>query len=175
MKPTRQYIRSRLLVAVLCLASPVLFAPLAFAQSALEEPQVDEAQKVDEDNDAREQITEFTREEKGDQITIQSTFGSSDIKNWKVLDKYHMVIETYRHGDLLATFSHSCSGLRFADTIGFSTFGPFELDRSTRIILPDGRRCHLKSLVAYEEPKDSEAASPKTGVESEGSAAKQAE
>lgn len=120
-----------------------------FAQSSLLAESGTEA----ESGAANEQVTEFTREKKGDQVTIHSSFGSSDIKNWRVLDRYHMVIETYRHGDLLATFSHSCSGLKFADTIGFSTFGPFDLDRSTKIILPDGRWCHLKSLVAYEPEK----------------------
>jgi len=110
----------------------------------------------DQGDNTNEQVTEFTREQKGDQVTIHSSFGSSDIKNWRILDKYHMVIETYRHGDLLATFSHACSGARFADTLGFSTFGPFELDRSTKIILPDGRWCHFKSLVAYESEDKSE-------------------
>lgn len=103
-----------------------------------------------------EQVTTFTKEKKQGAVVIHSTFGSNEIKNWRVLDNYNMVIETYSHGDFLATFSRSCSGLRFTETLGFSTLGPFELDKSTKLILPDGQRCHFKELkpyVAEEKPE----------------------
>jgi hypothetical protein len=96
-----------------------------------------------------EQVTTFTKEKKQGAVVIRSTFGSSDIKNWRVLDNRNMVIETYSHGDFLATFTSPCSGLRFTETIGFSTLGPFELDKSTKVILPDGQRCYFKELKPY--------------------------
>jgi Family of unknown function (DUF6491) len=102
---------------------------------------------------SKEQIVEFRKEDNNGQVVIHSTFGSSDIKNWRVVDLSRMVIETYSHGDLLATFMQACSGLGFADSLAFSTMGPFQLDRSTSVILPDGRRCQIKSLEPYESPE----------------------
>lgn len=103
-----------------------------------------------------EQVTTFTREERQGNVVIHSNFGSSDIKNWRVIDSTTMVIETYTHGDFMATFAQRCSGIRFAETIGFQTMGPFQLDRSTKIILPDGRRCFFKELKPYTEAEQSE-------------------
>lgn len=100
-----------------------------------------------------EQVTSFTREEKQGRVVIHSTFGSSDIKNWRALDNSSLVIETYSHGDFLASFSQPCTGIRFTDTLGFSTMGPFQLDKSTKIVLPGGRWCHFKSLEPYEQDK----------------------
>ena len=67
-----------------------------------------------------------------------------------------MIIETYTHGDFIAIFAQRCSGIRFAETIGFQTMGPFQLDRSTKIILPDGRRCFFKQLKPYTETEQSQ-------------------
>jgi hypothetical protein len=96
-----------------------------------------------------EQVTLFKT---GDEsVVIHSTFGSSDIKNWRAVDNNTLIIETYRHGRLVATFFSPCPGIRYAETIGFSTMGPFDLDRSTTVILPDGQRCHFKELKPYVE------------------------
>ena len=99
--------------------------------------------------DGGEQVTTFTREEKQGSVVIHSSMGSPDIKNWRVVDNKTLIIETYRHGELLATFSSPCSGIRFADSLGFSTLGPFELDKSSTVILPDGRRCFIRELEPY--------------------------
>lgn len=96
-----------------------------------------------------EQVTTFTREQREESVVIHSSMGSPDIKNWRVVDNSTLIIETYRHGDLIATFSPSCSGLRHADTIGFSTMGPFELDKSTKVLLPGGNWCFIKELKPY--------------------------
>jgi len=101
-----------------------------------------------------EQVTTFTREEKQDSVVIHSSMGSPDIKNWRVVDNKTLIIETYRHGELLATFGSPCSGIRSASSLGFSTLGPFELDRSTHVILPDGRRCFIKELTPYIKLED---------------------
>jgi len=100
-------------------------------------------------DDNKEQVTTFTREEKQDSVVIHSSMGSPDIKNWRVVDNKTLIIETYRHGELLATFSMPCTGIRSVSTLGFSTLGPFELDKSTHVILPDGRRCYIKELAPY--------------------------
>ncbi len=42
-----------------------------------------------------------------------------------------------------------CHGILFTDSIGLATMGPFELDKSTTIVLPDGERCHIRELVPY--------------------------
>ena len=81
-------------------------------------------------------------------ISVPSTFGSSTIDNWYVLDNSNIVIETTRR-KYKATFMSSCPGIRFTDSIGLSTMGPYQLDKTTTILLPDGRRCHIKELVPY--------------------------
>lgn len=96
-------------------------------------------------------------------VAIPSGFGSSRVKNWRVVDDSTMVIDTVGHGELVATFMTPCRGIRYAEALGFATMGPFEIDRTTRVILPDGRRCHfkeLKPLIKLDEP-NSEDASPK--------------
>ncbi|MBI2993738.1 MAG: hypothetical protein HYY48_06115 [Gammaproteobacteria bacterium] len=80
---------------------------------------------------------------------IRETFGSSDIKDWYAPDDRTLVIGTYAHGKFLGTFANLCTGIRYANALGFSTQGPFELDRSTAIVLPDGQRCFFKDLSAY--------------------------
>lgn len=96
-----------------------------------------------------ERVTTFTREKHDDSVVIHSSMGSPDIKNWWAVDNRTLIIETYRHGDLVATFAPPCSGLRHADSIGFSTMGPFELDRTTKVLLPDGGWCFIKELKPY--------------------------
>lgn len=82
----------------------------------------------------------------GKDVVIHSGFGSSGIRNWRVIDDNRLLIETSSHGELVATFMQPCIGIRGAETVGFRTLGPFELDRSTEVILPDGFRCRFKSL-----------------------------
>ena len=81
-------------------------------------------------------------------VSVPSTFGSSTIDNWYVLDNRNIVIETTRR-KYKATFMSSCPGIRFTDTIGLSTMGPYQLDKTTTVLLPDGRRCHIKERVPY--------------------------
>ena len=78
---------------------------------------------------------------------IPATFGSSDIRDWYAPDNETIVINTYAHGRFNGKFMNRCQGVRFAETLGFSTIGPYELDASTRIVLPDGSRCALRELV----------------------------
>lgn len=103
-----------------------------------------------------EQVTVFQKDEKTDSVVVHSTMGSSAIKNWKVIDNRTLMIETYGHGDLIATFMQPCYGLRAVEFLGFSTFGPFELDKSTKVVLPDGRQCHFKELKRYVPKEDPE-------------------
>lgn len=91
---------------------------------------------------------------------VRETFGSSDIKDWYAPDDRTLVIGTYAHGKFRGTFANICTGIRYTDTLGFSTQGPFELDRSTMVVLPDGQRCFFKDLSAYslEQEKQDRAA-----------------
>ncbi len=91
-----------------------------------------------------EQVTLFKKGEES--VIIHSTFGSSQVRGWRVIDDSTMLIETSSKGDLVATFRTPCRGLRFADAVGFRTMGPFELDRTTTVILPDGQRCYFQDL-----------------------------
>jgi len=82
---------------------------------------------------------------------VPETFGSSDIKDWYAPDDQTIVISTYAHGRFKGTFMHRCQGVRFADSLGFSTMGPYQLDSSTSIVVPDGTRCALRDLVPYSD------------------------
>jgi hypothetical protein len=90
---------------------------------------------------------------------VLRSFGSSDISDWYAPDNQTIVINTYGHGRYRGTFLGNCDGIRFEENLGFSTRGPYELDSSTHIVLPNGRRCALKELVPYsdeEEKRDRE-------------------
>jgi hypothetical protein len=87
----------------------------------------------------------------GREARVPDTFGSSDISDWYAPDNESIVINTYSHGRFKGRFMNSCQGIRFAETLGFSTKGPYELDASTNIVLPDGSRCALRELVPYSE------------------------
>ena len=88
-------------------------------------------------------------EKKDRDVGIHRGFGSSTIRDWYVLDSRNIVIEANGLEKYKATFMNACTGIRFTDSIGLATMGPFELDKSTRIILPDGQRCYIKELVPY--------------------------
>lgn len=104
-----------------------------------------------ENQDVKEELTVI---EKKPRISIPETYGSSKLTNWYVLDNRNLVIEVNNREKYKATLMNSCTGLRFTDTIGFSTMGPFELDKWTSIILPDGHRCYIKELTRYHPDKD---------------------
>jgi hypothetical protein len=93
------------------------------------------------------------------QPSLPKTFGSSDIKDWYAPDSRTLIINTYAHGRFKATLTGSCTGISSAETLGFTTMGPYELDRSTTVVLPDGVRCgfsDLSAMPAEEEEKGSE-------------------
>lgn len=78
--------------------------------------------------------------------SVPKTFGSSDIRDWYAPDNRTLIINTYAHGRFKATLAVPCTGLRSAESLGFSTMGPVELDRTTTVILPDGQRCRFNDL-----------------------------
>ena len=88
------------------------------------------------------------------QPRVPATFGSSDISDWYAPDNETIVINTYSHGKFKGRFMNRCQGVRFADTLGFSTMGPYELDSSTSIVLPDGTRCALRELAPYSDEEE---------------------
>ena len=81
-------------------------------------------------------------------VNVPQSFGSSQIKNWYAPDSKTLIIETAR-GDFKATFANNCSGIKFAESIGFKSSGGTALDKFTTIVLPDGQTCFFKELVAY--------------------------
>lgn len=101
-----------------------------------------------------EQVTLFEKDARD--VVIHSGFGSSRIESWRVVDDSTMIIETFGHGEVVATFSMPCRGIRTADTLGFATMGPFDLDKTTKVILPDGRKCYFKELKPLVKLEDSE-------------------
>ena len=86
--------------------------------------------------------------------SIPRSFGSSQIRNWYAPDNNSLIIEVQGKRKYKATFSMPCHGIRFTDSIGFRTTGPFELDRSTQVLLPDGERCYFKDLVVYSDGQE---------------------
>lgn len=85
---------------------------------------------------------------------VPATYGSSDIRDWYAPDNETLIISTYSHGKFKGAFMNRCQGVRFAESLGFSTLGPYELDASTTIVLPDGRRCAFRELVPYSEEEE---------------------
>ena len=112
----------------------------------------------DDSNDETDE-EEIVVIEKRENVSIPHGFGSSRIDGWYVLDNNNIVIEAGRQ-KYKATFMSSCPGIRYTESIGLSTMGPFELDKFTTVVLPDGWRCHIKELTVYTpemEQKDREA------------------
>lgn len=91
-------------------------------------------------------------------VRVPESFGSSQIRNWYAPDSETLIIETLR-GDFKATFANNCSGIRFAESIGFKLKGGVELDKFTTIVLPDGQTCFFKELVAYDKDEQDSAKS----------------
>jgi len=81
-------------------------------------------------------------------VNVPQSFGSSQIKNWYAPDSKTLIIETAR-GDFKATFANNCSGIMFAESIGFKSSGGTALDKFTTIVLPDGQTCFFKELMVY--------------------------
>ena len=90
-------------------------------------------------------------EKKPRAVSIPKAYGSSRLQDWFVLDSRHLIIEVTGGKKYKATLMNACTGLRFTDSIGFSTMGPFELDKWTTILLPGGERCYIKELTPYDE------------------------
>jgi hypothetical protein len=108
-------------------------------------PSLVAAQQAAQDNVIEEEITVI---QKQPEARVPQTFGSSQIRGWYAPDNKTLVIETSR-GDFIGTFMNRCSGIRFAEDIGLSSWGPNELDQYTTIVLPDGQRCFFSDLKAY--------------------------
>jgi len=113
---------------------------------------INAAEPSDDDQDADEEI--LVIEKKPEVINVPSTFGSSRIRNWYVLDNRTLIIQVTGRQKYKATLMNSCPGLRFTDSIGFATMGPWELDKWTTIHLPGGERCYVKELTRYQEPEE---------------------
>lgn len=112
---------------------------LAFAEGNDEKPS---------DNvEPEEEITVIDKRYKSP--SVPRSFGSSMIRDWHAPDNKTLIIDVGARGKFKATFMSSCPGIRFTETIAFSTMGPFELDKSTKVILPDGRSCYFKTLELY--------------------------
>lgn len=90
-------------------------------------------------------------EEQSEVVRVPSTFGSSRLHDWRVLDSRNLVIELDNGKKYRASLMNTCHGLRFTDVLGFSTRGPYELDKWTTIHLSDGERCHIRELTPYKE------------------------
>ncbi len=83
--------------------------------------------------------------------TVPRSFGSSRIRDWHAPDNLTLIIELIGRQKLKATFMSPCTGIRFTDTLAFVSRGPFELDRHSSVLLPDGQRCFFRDLVVYVE------------------------
>lgn len=125
---------NRLLRALLTATGLLLLAVPVYA--------VEEAKKAEE-------MTVI--EEQPEAVRVPSTFGSSRLHDWHVLDSRNLVIELDNGKKYRASLMNACHGLRFTDTLGFSTQGPYELDKWTTLHLPDGERCHIRELTPYKE------------------------
>lgn len=82
-------------------------------------------------------------------VVVHSSLGGSQIRSWRVVDATTMIIDTYTHGELVATLMWPCPELRFTEVVAFDTMGPFDLDRTSKVILPDGTVCQFKELKPF--------------------------
>lgn len=87
-------------------------------------------------------------------VVVHSSLGGSQIRSWRVVDSTTMIIDTYSHGELVATLMWPCPGLRFTEVVAFDTLGPFDLDRTSKVILPDGTVCQFKELKPFIQLED---------------------
>ena len=92
-------------------------------------------------------------EKKPEIVRVPTTYGSSRLRNWFVLDNRNLVIEIDGGNMYQATLMSPCRGLRFTDSLGFATNGPFELDKWITLYLPDGERCFIRELKPYRADK----------------------
>ena len=86
-----------------------------------------------------------------EKVRIPEIFGTKQIKDWQAIDNKTIIIDTYSYGKYKATFTMSCTGIPFTETIGFLTQGPYSLDEHTTVVLSNGERCYIKELVPYNE------------------------
>lgn len=102
---------------------------------------------TDAESGSREQTVYFDKEQKN--VSVPGTYGRSAVSNWQVIDDRTMLIETYTRDKYVATFATRCPWLRSAFRIGFVTRGPFALDRSTKVVFPEGHSCRFISLQPF--------------------------
>lgn len=127
---------NRLYSALITLAGVLLITPPAHAMQP-------------EDSGAPPEMV--VKEKKHKPVNVPSTFGSSRLRDWRVVDGRNLVIELDDGRKFKASLMNYCHGLRFTDVLGFSTQGPYELDKWTTLHLPDGERCYIKELQPYVE------------------------
>lgn len=103
--------------------------------------------------EVKDEIVVIRKQERQPEVRVPQSFGSSQIRNWHAPDSKTLIIETSR-GDFKATFANNCSGILFAESIGFESSGGNALDKFTRIVLPDGQTCFFDDLVVYEPDRE---------------------
>jgi hypothetical protein len=91
-----------------------------------------------------------------EKVRIPEIFGTRQIKDWQAIDNKTIIINTYSYGKYKATFTMTCNGIPFTETIGFLTQGPYALDAHTTIVLSNGERCNIKELIPYNEEDEEE-------------------
>jgi hypothetical protein len=73
------------------------------------------------------------------------------IRSFRAMDEHTLYIEAQRRQWYRVTTFGTCIGLPWARTIGVDTRGQPDLDR-TSVLLVDGERCALRSVVRSDEP-----------------------
>lgn len=73
------------------------------------------------------------------------------IRDFRADGDYGLWIQDNKKRWYYAALSGRCSGLGFANTIGFETFGMSDFDRSSSIHV-EGMPCYVTSLVTAEKP-----------------------
>ena len=73
------------------------------------------------------------------------------IKDWRATDRKTLYVEGRNNQWFKITLFSSCSGLRFAETIGFVTEANGDLDKFSSVLVK-GRRCTFKSFEAVDGP-----------------------
>jgi len=74
------------------------------------------------------------------------TFGESSIWDWEQQPDGALLLRFIDRGSVRITFARPCRKLPYTESIALLVNGPFSLEQTTTILLPDGERCQIKGM-----------------------------
>ena len=72
--------------------------------------------------------------------------GIHKVGSWHAPSDTTLVIEDHQHNQYIATLKIPCTGLKIAKSIAFTNHTSNTLNKSSTVILPNGKRCAFKEF-----------------------------